>query len=66
VVLDREALTAKFVNRAIHSHVIMRTQPGHKWDGVDRSNGYEKQLFASIAEADQRASDAFAWAVADM
>ncbi|KAL1518858.1 hypothetical protein AB1Y20_003135 [Prymnesium parvum] len=41
-------------------------QPGHKWDGVDRSNGYEKQLFASIAEADQRASDAFAWAVADM
>jgi len=40
--------------------------PGHKWDGVDRSNGYEKQFFKAIAESRAKAELAQQWAVEDM
>ena len=40
--------------------------PGHRWDGVDRSNGYEKEFFKAQGVARAQADEAFAWAVHDM
>ncbi|CAI9737258.1 Hypothetical predicted protein [Octopus vulgaris] len=41
-------------------------QPGYRWDGVDRSNGYETQLYAKIAEKKATAQMAYKWSVEEM
>ncbi|RIA89180.1 Pre-mRNA-splicing factor of RES complex-domain-containing protein [Glomus cerebriforme] len=41
-------------------------QPGFRWDGIDRSNGYERQYFEKRNTRAALASEAYKWSVEDM
>lgn len=40
--------------------------PGYRWDGVDRSNGFESKYFSSISNKKAVSADAYKWSVEDM
>ncbi|CBI33922.3 hypothetical protein AAG906_033910 [Vitis piasezkii] len=41
-------------------------RPGRHWDGVDRSTGFEKQMFKRTNEKQATEREAYLWSVADM
>ena len=41
-------------------------RPGRHWDGVDRSNGFERDLFKRQTELKRRDQEAYMWAQGDM
>lgn len=40
--------------------------PGYRWDGVDRSNGYEKKWFEARNTKKAVEEEAYKWSTADM
>ncbi|CAG8599647.1 15299_t:CDS:2 [Dentiscutata erythropus] len=40
--------------------------PGYRWDGIDRSNGFEKAYFEKLNTRSALASEAYSWSVEDM
>mmetsp|Transcript_6483 Transcript_6483/g.12212 ORF Transcript_6483/g.12212 Transcript_6483/m.12212 type:complete len:402 (+) Transcript_6483:285-1490(+) len=43
-----------------------RIPPGYRWDGIDRGNGFEDQVLASLYAKGRKKEESYKWSCADM
>lgn len=59
-VMERPQYQGQFPDNRFH------IRPGYRWDGVDRSNGYEKKYFNMLSAKQSFAEEAYKYSVEDM
>lgn len=65
VVIDDEKPKARYRGPAPPPNRY-NLMPGPRWDGVDRSNGFEKRYYDSLTARKARQEEAYKWSVEDM
>lgn len=58
--------TAKPVYQGSFPENRFNLRPGYRWDGVDRSNGYEKKWFETQNKKKAGEEEAYKYSVEDM
>ncbi|XP_042065937.1 BUD13 homolog [Salvia splendens] len=66
-IIPQEVPTHSWIRRGIDATPNRYgIKPGRHWDGVDRSTGYEKELFKRTNDKRATEAEAYLWSVADM
>jgi hypothetical protein len=51
-----------FRTHTLHIHYLRR----YRWDGTNRSNGFEERMLGAMTAGRIKASDTYKWSVSDM
>nr|CAD7429268.1 unnamed protein product [Timema monikensis] len=63
---DEQPQTSKLKYKGSYPPNRFNIPPGHKWDGVDRSCGYEKKWFEQRNANQAKEEEAYKWSTSDM